>query len=217
MYNLRGSAGTGYWRHLHVDDISVNGFPLAPIATSASASDLYYGVASVNLLPQIPTYKLTGDFLTGAFKSSVSPDFNDVLNLGGPTSNWHTGYINSIIMAINGRISYGPASNLESIVFSKADSTVWVSNASLSVTRAIVASGATLTAPLTLGSNALNTTETIVSQFHRASAIYSRVAETTSLTVDKNLNLGPGVSTSFGASVVPSSNFTVDLGSSSNG
>jgi hypothetical protein len=216
MYNSRGTSGTGYWRHLYAKDLTISGTPLAPIATSASATDLRYGIVSVSLLPQIPKTKLSGNYVTGAFHCAVSPNSNDAFDLGGPTSNWRNAYVKALRMGGDATIAAGsPAGPV--LLFSEADRTVSLSNASLSVAGAVYASGATLSAPLDMGSNSLHTTGSIGSGSNRAAAVYSTNTDATSVSVGSNLILGPGVTTSIGASMTPSSNFTVDIGAASNG
>jgi hypothetical protein len=178
MYNSRGTSGTGYWRHLYAQDLTISGTPLAPIATSASATDLRYGIVSVSLLPQIPTSKLSGNYVTGAFHCAVSPNSNDAFDLGGPTSNWRNAYVKALRMGGDATIVAGsPAGPV--LLFSEADRTVSLSNASLSIAGAVYASGATLSAPLDLGSNSLHTTGSIGSESNRAAAVYSTSTDAT--------------------------------------
>ncbi|GAQ91715.1 hypothetical protein KFL_008380060 [Klebsormidium nitens] len=216
MYHSRGLAGTSRWRHLTADDLEIKGLPLQDLALSASASDLKYGVISVNLLPLIPTSKLTGNFAAGSFGMNLIPDSNQRYDIGSSNARWKDAYLASVKIASNGSItsrqgdfSIIATSNQQSLTFSETGGNVAISNANLSVSGSIQASGANLTAPLSMSSNSISMTGTIASSNARLSDIYTDDAHINDLRVDS--------SATFATTILPTSNGSYDIGSSSKG
>jgi hypothetical protein len=216
MYTSRGLAGTSRWRHLTADDLEVKGLPLQDLALSASASDLRFGVVSVNLLPPIPTSKLIGDFAGGTFGMNIIPKSNQHFDIGTSTANWRDAYPTSIKIASNGSLtsqrgdfSIVATSNHQSLTFSESDRKVSLSNADLTLTGSIQASGATLTAPLSMSSNSIEMTGTIALSDARLSDIFTDNAHINDLLVES--------SAAFSTTILPTSNGMYDVGSSGEG
>ncbi|GAQ92649.1 hypothetical protein KFL_010840010, partial [Klebsormidium nitens] len=93
--------------------------------------------------------------------------------------------------------------------------TVYASNANLA--GSLTARGASLSAPLSLGSNGVTLTGQIASSSSRASALYSSVVDVNTSLVNSKLTLQPGSTTNLSTDLQPGSNSTFSLGSSNSG
>jgi hypothetical protein len=87
---------------------------------------------------------------------------------------------------------------------------------SASLSGSLSASGATLSAPLALGSNDISTTGAISSLNSREAALYSGIVDSGTLKANSNLTLATGSTTSLSTNVLPGSDAAYDIGASSN-
>jgi hypothetical protein len=157
-----------------------------------------------------------------SFSGSLSAADVDSLSIAASNASLGTIEINDQIVLQNGATtSFGapllPGSNLTFDVGSASNAwrAIYASNASLS--GALTARGATLTAPLVMGSNSVSMTGQIGSASGRVSAMFSGVADVLSATISSNLTLQAGSTTSFSTDLQSGSNAMFNIGSPING
>jgi hypothetical protein len=79
MYASRGAAEKAAFRELNVTTFRVHGLPLTDVATSASATDLKYGLLDSNLVPDLAAIKIvSGSFVVGAFATPIDAGSNSL-------------------------------------------------------------------------------------------------------------------------------------------
>jgi fibronectin-binding autotransporter adhesin len=187
------------WKNVYASNASLTGSLIANGATLSAP--LVLGSNSVTLTGSVAS---SGSRATAVFSQSNDANFSSVNSnftvQPGATTNFGT----SLLPGSNDAFDIG------------ASAATWkdlyASNASL--TGSLTANGATLSAPLVMGSNSVTLTGSVASLTNRATAVFSQSNDANFVSVNSNFTVQLGATTSFGTSLLPASSGAHDIGSS---